>query len=440
VACAATAKPDRTATPEKLQAAQEQLAGAKTAADLERALDGHNHATLKMLAKALAQKAHGGSKAIARRIAAHLSGRGEDDGLPRTPEPGRAYNARTDKLKVDPARFQYKLNTDNAAGVTDEMKGVRTWNPDFAGVISVWQDPETGETFVVNGHHRHELATRLGAETLAVRYIKAKSAKEARAIGALINIAEGRGTAVDAAKFLRDSGLSVDELAGLGVSLKGKVAADAAVLTRLNDRLFDRVARGLMDEQQALAVAKHLADPALQDQLVGLLERREEDGKETSNKVVEEMAREMAATPTTTTTTKDLFGDIESTESLFVPRNELKAHIRNELAREVNDWAAVGSKRRAARVAGAGNQLDVEKNQEVAGQVDRAKNAFDLLVNRKGGISDTLNAAAEAYAKAKTKKEKEHARQQAYEAVRKAVFDEAGVGETDAAGKGGGAG
>lgn len=370
--------------------------------------------------------------------------REKKQGIPAEPVPGKVYNAKVDALAVDPTRFQYKLNTNNPAGVTDEMKQVRTWNPDFAGVVSVWKDPANGKTYVVNGHHRHELASRLGAKDMAVRYVKAATAKEARAVGALINIAEGRGTAVDAAKFLRDSGMGIDDLDGIGVSLKGKVAADAGALTRLNDRLFDRIARGLMSESQGLAIGRHLGDPDLQDQLVSLIEKRQAAKKETGIQLIEEMAREMAATPTTSKTERSLFGDIESTESLFVPRNELKAHIRNELAREVGDFMAVASKRRAKRVAGAGNTLDVERNREIAEQAEGAKRAFDMLVNRKGDISNALNASAETYSKAKTKKEKERARQQAFEAVREAVFAEAGIDPTERGGEagstGGGAG
>jgi hypothetical protein len=129
-----------------------------------------------------------------------------ENGTPHEPEHGKAYNVPTGGLKTDPSRFQYKLNTSGEHGVTDEFKQVRTWSPDFAGVISVWRDPETGEDYVVNGHHRYELAGRLGADGLKVQYLQAKDAKEARALGALINIAEGRGTAVDAAKFMRDTG------------------------------------------------------------------------------------------------------------------------------------------------------------------------------------------------------------------------------------------
>ena len=120
-------------------------------------------------------------------------------GKPSTPDSGKVYHIPSHQLQVDPARFQYKLNVDKS-GVTDELKSVKTFNPDFAGVISVWADPADGKVYVVNGHHRYELAHRTGHAALAVRYGDAKTAKEARAVGALNNIAEGRGTAVDAAK------------------------------------------------------------------------------------------------------------------------------------------------------------------------------------------------------------------------------------------------
>lgn len=360
--------------------------------------------------------------------------------VPPIPQPGKVYNVRTDELHIDPERFQYKLNTDKS-GVTQELKSVRSWNPDFAGVISVWKDPADGKTYVVNGHHRRELAGRLDVHDLAVRYIKAGSAKEARATGALINIAEGRGTAVDAAKFLRDSGVSIDELGKHGVSLKGKVAADASFLTRLSDRSFDRLARGQLEETKALAVAKHLADHDLQDQLFKLLEKREDEGKDLSPRVIEEMARQMAETPKTKTTEHTLFGDIDGEESLFVPRAEVAASVRAGMAKEVNDWLAVSSKRRAEKVGGAGNVLNVEENKKIAEQADQVKNVFDQLANRKGQISDALNAAAEEYHKAKSKRERDAIREHALQSVRDAVLREAGFGrEADAGREDGSAG
>ncbi len=342
-------------------------------------------------------------------------------------EPGKVYNAPTGSLQVDPTRFQFKLNT-NEAGVTDELKDVKTFNPDFAGVVSVWQDPANGKTYVVNGHHRHELAERTGHPDLAVRYVEAATAKEARAIGALVNIAEGRGTAIDATKFMRDMGVDPAGLEKYGVSLKGKLAQDATSLVNLNDRQFDRLARGLLVPEKALAVAKHLKNPELQDQLFRLLEQREDSGKDLSPKVIEEMAIKMASTPTTSTTEKTLFGDITSEESLFVPIAEVQAHVRSALGKEVNDFLAVANARRAGRVAGAGNVLNIEENRRIATEAARVQHVYEKLVNRKGPIADAINEAGASYAAAKSKGERDAIRKQAVERVRDAVFAEAGVG------------
>lgn len=95
-------------------------------------------------------------------------------------------------LKLDPKRFQYKLNTDSA-GVTGLLKGLK-WNEDLSGLVNVWRGPADGKTYVVNGHHRVQLARENGVPDIHVRYIKAADASAARATGALQNIAEGRGT------------------------------------------------------------------------------------------------------------------------------------------------------------------------------------------------------------------------------------------------------
>src|SRR6185503_5337103 len=135
-----------------------------------------------------------------------------------------------------------------------------------------------------------------------------------------------------------------------------------------------RLARGLLDENKALAVAKHLGNHDLQDKLFGILAKREDEGKDISSKVVEEMAREMAATPLRKVESGEFLpGFGPEQESLFVERAELKNHVRNQLAQEVNDWLAVASKRRAGRVGEAGNVLDTEKNREIAQRAEQAK-------------------------------------------------------------------
>ena len=340
----------------------------------------------------------------------------------KTHKPGTVRSVHPDNLKVDPKRFQFKLNTANPAGVTDELKTVQEWNPDFAGVIAVWQDPKDGNTYVVNGHHRYELATRLGAKNLAVRYLDAKDEKEARAKGALINIAEGRGTAVDAAKFMRDMGVTVDDFAKHGVPLKqGALADQATTLTKLNDKAFDRLTRGDLDISKALAVAKHLKDPDRQERLFGLLEKREDEGKDISSRTMEEMARAMSEVPSVTKTENTLWGPEETTEDVFIQRAELAGHVRAELAKELGDYAVLASQRRADTTRDAGNVLNVDENKKRAESAEQAKNLYDQLVNRKGPISDVLNDAALKLANAKTKKERERVRSETATAVRSAI-------------------
>lgn len=339
---------------------------------------------------------------------------------PRAPKPGTFAVLPTGSLSIDPARFQFKLKT-NELGVTKELENVKTFNPDFAGVIAVWHDPSDGKTYVINGHHRFELARRTNYPHLAVRYLEAKDAREARAKGALINIAEGRGTALDAAKFLRDSGRSPDDLYSHGISKNSALARDAETLTKLNDAAFERVARGSLLQATAIAVAKHLADPDRQEKLFKMIVKREEEGKDFTQRHLEEMARQMAHAPSATVKTESLFGDDTSEEDTFLERSDLAAHIRSELAKEHHDYGALSSERRAGATAEAGNVLNVGENKKRAESAEVNKHAFDTLAYRKGAVADVLDAGSVAIKTAKTKKEKENVRKQTVAAIRHAL-------------------
>lgn len=304
------------------------------------------------------------------------------------------------QLHVDPERFQFKMNVDKQ-GVTNELKGVKKFNPELAGVVATWQDPETGKEMVVNGHHRYELAGRTGQTHLDVRRLSARNATEARAKGALINIAEGRGTAMDAAKFMRDMNLSPTDLEAQGVSLKGAVARDAQHLRNLADPLFHAVARGQMEEARAVQIGQHLAGhPDLQVKLANYIQKREDaTGRDWTPKQVAEAAREMAAAPIHEKDAGGLFGGTEE-DSRLEERADLKAHLRAALATQKRDFEAVGSERRAGNVAGAGNVLNVEENKKLAKQHAQAAELFDRTVNLRGPVADLINETAEKYADA----------------------------------------
>ncbi|WP_333232643.1 hypothetical protein, partial [Microcoleus sp. Pol12B5] len=219
-------------------------------------------------------------------------------------------------IGVDPKRFQYKIIGElTKTGSVGSLGGVKKWDENLAGIIQVWEDPADKQVYVVNGHNRLDLAKKLGAEQVTIRYLQANSAKEARGIGALTNIAEGRGTALDAAKFFRDSGLNKDDLDAKGIPMKESIANNGLALANLSDSLFNRVSLGSLSESRAIAISKIVAklppsDKAHNDQeeLLKLIEDREKKGKNITNEVVEELALLLQNAPTQQEEQGGLFG------------------------------------------------------------------------------------------------------------------------------------
>lgn len=344
-----------------------------------------------------------------------------DDGTPKETGNRDIYTVPTSSLKVDPKRFQYKVKDIGEDGVTGELKGVSKWNPELAGSLLVWRDPADGQDYVINGHHRHELASRLKAEHVNARYIDAPNAKEARARGALANIAEGRGSAIDAAKYLRDSGQTLDHLREAGISMSGKLASDAVTLTDLNDKAFQKVAEGRLDETTALAVAKHLKDPALQDLLFKKLAAREDEGKDWSTREIETAARKMANAGKVTQTGFDLFGAFEDEKSTFDQEVELEAYANRMLKQEADDYRAVANKRRADRVSDAGNVLAIDENAKRADSAEQAVDDFNRKVHLRGPVNAVIQKHAADLLEAKTKKQREAVKTAMLEELKSAI-------------------
>ena len=341
-----------------------------------------------------------------------------DDGTPVAPVRENVYTVKPDSLSIDPERFQYKVKGIGAKGVGEELKGTKKWNPELGGVLLVWRDPSNGKDYVVNGHHRHELATRAGADSLNVRYIDATSAKVARSVGALANIAEGRGSAIDAAKYLRDTGQDVEHFRNAGISMSGKIASDASNLVKLSDKAFAAVTQGKMDEDKAVAVAKHLSDHDLQDKLFKKIWDREDDGKDWSAREIEAASKKMARAGKITESGTDLFGDWESEESTFDQEVEIESYINRALSQEANDYNAVSSQRRADRVAESGNVINVDANLSKRDSARGLLDDFERESGYKGAVADEIKSFAAKLAKAKKKTEKESIKKEALSKVK----------------------
>ena len=307
--------------------------------------------------------------------------------------PGKVGEVKTSDLKVAPNRFQYKLGTD-AAGTSTLLKEAKTYNPDLAGTISVWKDPEDGKTYVINGHHRFELAQRTGQKQVAVRHIVAKDAAEARAIGARQNIAEGRGTPVDAAKFFRDTSVTPADLEKHGISLGEATAAKGVALSNLDDSLFNKVVKGELREGRAVAIGEATHDPAEQKAILSLVEKKEARGTKVSDDTLSELIRLVKGSEQTTETTANLFGTQEITRSLALEKAEISAHIKQQLSKDKKLFGFVAKEGRATELERAGNKIDVERSHEISTGAAQAEEVYNKLSERGGPISTILDQSA----------------------------------------------
>lgn len=298
------------------------------------------------------------------------------------------------EIQADPARFQFKEA--GPEGVTAELRNVTRWNPQLAGVVSVWRDPATGLTYVVNGHHRLDLAKRLNVPEINVQFLDAPNATAARAEGAFINMAEGRGTATDVAKFLRDHGATVADLEARGVSVRGDVTRDGLALSRLAPDLFDQVATGKAPQQWGVAIGELLTDPALQREALAAARA---SGKRLSQAEVREIARQVRDAGTEAVTQETLFGTETERRALFANRAQLAAALKRRLATDRRLFGYVSKEGRADQLGRAGEtRIDVDAARGLAEQSALAEEVFDRIYTRTGPIAEAVNEGAKRIA------------------------------------------
>ena len=313
-----------------------------------------------------------------------------------TPPPSNIVRMPTAEIQADPARFQFKAL--GSEGVSGELKGVTRFNEQLAGVVSVWRDPADGSVYVVNGHHRLELAKRMGQRDLNVQFIDAPTAEAARAEGAVINIAEGRGTAVDAAKVMRDMGATpADLLEQRGVSLRGEVARDGLALSKLAPDVFDQVATAQVPQGWGVAIGSLVDDPVLQREALAAVRG---SGKRLTQAEVTEVARQVRDAGTEGVNQETLFGSETERRGLFVQRAQLAAAVKKRLAGDKRLFGYVAKEGRAEELSRAGGtQIDVEAARGLAEGSARSEEVFDRLYTRSGPLADLMSEGARRIAR-----------------------------------------
>ena len=310
---------------------------------------------------------------------------------------GKSYELDTKSIHFDPDRFQYKLAAQGSHGTTEALKDVKKWNPDLAGVVSVWKDPANGQAYVVNGHHRLDLANKLGVSKINARYIDAPNHVEARAAGAMVNIAEGRGTATDAAKFFRDRKIGPHEAAAEGVSLREHTANQGLAMAGLSDHAFKRVVNQELAPNRAAIIGGSGLTHAQQDQLLKVLDKPR--NAKLSDGTVRNMVDSAKAAGSRTKTVHDLFGSSEEEEALGIHRAKAEDAIKRDLAGDKRLFSLVSKSKAAKSLEERGqSRIDTDTTGKIGHEAGAVLDVFDLLKHKDPHISKPLNEAAERIA------------------------------------------
>jgi hypothetical protein len=334
------------------------------------------------------------------------------------PKPGDVRNVKPGEIEVDPDRFQYKMAA-SKTGEVGSLSGVQRWDPNLAGVVSVWQDPADGKTYVINGHNRLALAKRLGAEEVTVRYLKAGSAKEARAIGAMQNIAEGAGTEVDAGKFFRDTGLrTAEQVQARGLPLKSGKAEKGLALAQLPDEMFNDVVQGNLRIRRAAVIGGSGLDQDKQREVYKVLKARPSMTDETLQEYVEHLAVSSRQTQTEI----NLFGSSTRSVDTGLARAELSNGLKKALSKEARLLGAVSKNSQAVELLEqrGGNVINVQQSQAQAQEASSVLRVFNQLKSS-GTVGSELDQAA---ARVTSGESKSKVQKELREAVIRAMEDE----------------
>jgi predicted ABC-type ATPase len=214
--------------------------------------------------------------------------------------------------------------------VTDALKGAQKYDQATAGPLTVWETSD-GKRWVMNGHHRRELAIRTGEKDVPVRIYKEADGvtfDQARGLGALQNLKDGKGAAIDMASVLRDLGYSKEELQSFGINMKSDLFRNAHSLLGLDPEALKFVEeQGVSDK-----VAAGIADAKLpKNRQMAALKEAQKLGFETRRQG--ELLGEGARTaPISKASEADLFGEFDESLALG-ERTKLADSALNSLSR-----------------------------------------------------------------------------------------------------------
>jgi predicted ABC-type ATPase len=300
------------------------------------------------------------------------------------------YRFQPDEIEVDAQTFQFKAGGD-AFGVTERLAGITTWDPIKAGQIVVYEFAD-GRRVIADGHQRLGLARRIAAQDpqqkpviygSLLREADGISPEQARVIAALKNIAEGSGTAIDAAKVLR---LAPDRIGELPP--RSALVRQAQELAQLSDEAFGMIVNGVVPANYAAIVGRLVDVQEQQLAALSVLARVAPDNVTQAENIV----RQVVAEGFDQAEQVDMLGAMNIAESLYLERAKVLDAAMKVLRRDRALFASLIDNQ--ARIEAQGNQLSQAANMSKRELDDQALTIIQAVANRKGEVSDALTQAA----------------------------------------------
>lgn len=313
-------------------------------------------------------------------------------------QPGGYYLVDPTLLKSDAPRFQYKGNA-NEQGITAEDFIEGPWDENKSGVLQVWKDPADGQIYVTNGNHRREAAIRLGAPRVLAKVSAQPTAELARLEAALINIADDKGTAMDAAKVFRALGTNAREIKDVAhLNPRKRVTREGLALSKLSDPIFTAVATGELPEPTGIAIGESGLDEAGQMAVVKLIERQRAKGRELTPGQLGQLIRNVQNEPSVQAggQQKDIWEILGETRetNIAVEKAVLADWLSTKFGQDKRLWGSVAAESKAGKLAEGGNVINAAGNKARADLAATRKAYFDELANKQGPISTALTQAA----------------------------------------------
>ena len=160
-----------------------------------------------------------------------------------------------DGLVVDPERMQFRSGELDADGVAPGREIEGRWDTSKEGRVAVWQDPNTGQQVLVDGHSRVKAAREKGIRSLPADEVSAITPEAARGEGAIRNIRGGTAGPVDGGRAFRRAGINdLEQLQGAGIDVAEGDAAGSLAMARLPEQLEAGVGNGTISPAKALVI------------------------------------------------------------------------------------------------------------------------------------------------------------------------------------------